>query len=93
MIYIAKLLVLLVAALHIYFLLLEMVLWTKPLGLKTFGNTPQRAADTAVLAANQGSGDLLSFRIDPSSGALTREGAGVSVPAPVSFVFARQITP
>lgn len=54
MIYIAKLLVLLVAALHLYFLLLEMVLWTKPLGLKTFGNTPQRAADTAVLAANQG---------------------------------------
>lgn len=54
MIYIANLLVLLVAALHIYFLLLEMVLWTRPLGLKTFGNTPQRAADTAVLAANQG---------------------------------------
>jgi putative membrane protein len=54
MIYIAKCLVLLVAALHIYFLLLEMFLWTRPLGLKTFGNTPQRAADTAVLAANQG---------------------------------------
>ncbi len=46
-----------------------------------------------LIAANQGSGNLLNFRIDPSSGALTREGAGVSVPAPVSFVFARQITP
>lgn len=44
----------LVAALHLYFLVLEMFLWTKPLGLKTFRNTPERAADTAVLAANQG---------------------------------------
>ncbi len=47
-------LVALVAVLHVYFLILEMFLWTKPLGLKTFRNAPQKAADSAVLAANQG---------------------------------------
>ena len=41
-----------------------------------------------LIAANQGSGDLATFAIDPSSGALTRVGSNVSVPAPVSFVFA-----
>ena len=51
---IANLLVALVAALHVYFLVLEMFLWTKPLGLKTIGNSPEKAADSAVLAANQG---------------------------------------
>src|SRR6266851_8412464 len=54
MIWIANILVALVAALHIYFLVLEMFLWTRPLGLKTFRNTPEKAADSAVLAANQG---------------------------------------
>ena len=54
MIWIANILVALVAALHVYFLILEMFLWTKPLGLKTFRNTPEKAADSAVLAANQG---------------------------------------
>jgi len=54
MIWIANGLVALVAALHVYFLALEMFLWTKPLGLKTLHNTPEKAADTAVLAANQG---------------------------------------
>ncbi len=54
MIYIANLLVALVAVLHIYFLTLEMYLWTKPLGLKTFGNTLAKAQESAVLAANQG---------------------------------------
>jgi putative membrane protein len=43
-----------VAGLHSYFLALEMFLWEKPLGLKTFRNTPQKAKETAVLAANQG---------------------------------------
>jgi putative membrane protein len=51
---VADLLVLVVALLHVYFLVLEMFLWQKPLGLKTFGNTPERARDTAALAANQG---------------------------------------
>ena len=54
MIWIANLLVALVAVLHVYFLMLEMFLWQKPLGLKTFRNTPEKAAETAVLAANQG---------------------------------------
>ena len=54
MIWIANVLVALVALLHIYFLVLEMFLWTRPLGLKTFRNTPEKAADSAVLAANQG---------------------------------------
>jgi putative membrane protein len=52
--WIANLLVALVAVLHVYFLVLEMFLWTKPLGLKTFHNTPEKAQDSAVLAANQG---------------------------------------
>jgi len=54
MISIANVLVALVAALHVYFLILEMFLWTKPLGLKTFRQSPAKAADSAVLAANQG---------------------------------------
>lgn len=54
MIWIANLLVALVAVLHVYFLVLEMFLWQKPLGLKTFRNSPEKATQTAVLAANQG---------------------------------------
>jgi putative membrane protein len=54
MLSIANIVVALVAALHLYFLVLEMFLWTKPLGLKTFRNSPAKAADSAVLAANQG---------------------------------------
>lgn len=44
----------LVAALHLYFLTLEMFFWQKPLGRRAFGLTPERAAATASLAANQG---------------------------------------
>ena len=51
---IALLVTVLGAALHVYFLVLEMFLWTRPLGLKTFRNTPQKAEATRVLAANQG---------------------------------------
>jgi putative membrane protein len=54
MIWLANLLVAVVAALHVYFLILEMFLWTKPLGLKTFRKSPEKAAQSAVLAANQG---------------------------------------
>ena len=54
MIWIANALVALVAALHVYFLVLEMFLWTKPLGLKTFHHSIEKATDSAVLAANQG---------------------------------------
>jgi len=31
-----------------------MFLWTKPAGLRAFGLTPEQAADSAALAANQG---------------------------------------
>lgn len=51
---IAIVLIVLVALLHVYFLVLEMFLWTKPLGMKTFRNTPEKAEITKVLAANQG---------------------------------------
>jgi len=44
----------LVALLHIWFMLLEMVLWDKPFGLRTFGMTPEKAAATKPLAMNQG---------------------------------------
>ncbi|OKO67149.1 DUF1304 domain-containing protein [Bradyrhizobium sp. NAS96.2] len=54
MLVLANFLVAVVAALHIYFLILEMFLWTKPLGLKTFRNSIEKATDSAVLAANQG---------------------------------------
>jgi putative membrane protein len=47
-------LVLLVALEHLYFLYLEMFQWTAPRGLKIFRNTPQKAEDSKVLAANQG---------------------------------------
>jgi putative membrane protein len=43
-----------VALLHGWFLVLEMFLWERPLGLRTFGQTRERAAATAVLARNQG---------------------------------------
>ena len=51
---IAAVLVVLVAVLHAWFLVLEMFLWTRPAGLKTFRNTPEKAEITRVLAANQG---------------------------------------
>jgi putative membrane protein len=43
-----------VAGLHIYFMVLEMVLWTKPHGRKKSSYTAEEAQFTAVLAANQG---------------------------------------
>jgi putative membrane protein len=44
----------LVAALHAYFLVLEMFFWDKPLGRRVFGLTPEFAAASKSLAANQG---------------------------------------
>ncbi|HZR08647.1 MAG TPA: DUF1304 domain-containing protein [Myxococcales bacterium] len=44
----------LVAVLHGWFLVLEVFLWQKPLGLKVFGQSSEQAAATAVLAQNQG---------------------------------------
>jgi putative membrane protein len=50
----AKIVVLLIAILHVYILVLEMFLWDKPKGRKAFGLTQDFAAQTKVLAANQG---------------------------------------
>ena len=44
----------LVALIHIYIVLLEMVWWTSPRGQKAFGLTPEFAEQTKVLAGNQG---------------------------------------
>ena len=46
--------IVLVAALHAYFLVLEMFLWRTPFGRRTFGTTVEAAESSAVLAANQG---------------------------------------
>jgi len=52
--FISSIVIFIVAALHVYFLVLEMFLWDKPAGLKAFGQTYEAAAETKVLAANQG---------------------------------------
>jgi putative membrane protein len=51
---VATILVGLVALLHAWFLVLEMLLWRKPLGMRTFRLSPEQAEITAPLAANQG---------------------------------------
>ena len=50
----ATVVILLVALIHLYILVLEMFLWDKSPGLKAFGQSPQQAEATKVLAANQG---------------------------------------
>jgi putative membrane protein len=50
----ANIVVGLVACIHVYILVLEMFLWDKPMGLKTFRMTQAAATSTKVLAANQG---------------------------------------
>ena len=50
----AVLLVAFVALLHVYFLVLEMFLWTKPAGRRAFGTTQEQAEQSKVLAMNQG---------------------------------------
>tara|TARA_R110002020_G_scaffold110627_9_gene255520 strand:- start:2235 stop:2600 length:366 start_codon:yes stop_codon:yes gene_type:complete len=50
----AIILVALVAIEHIYILVLEMFLWTTPRGMRAFGLKPDQAAQTRVMAANQG---------------------------------------
>jgi putative membrane protein len=51
---IAKVLVALVAAEHIYILVLEMFLWTTPRTRASFGMSAEQAEQSKVLAANQG---------------------------------------
>ena len=50
----ANVLTALIAALHIYILLLEMAWWTTARGRRAFGTTVEFAESTRVLAANQG---------------------------------------
>ena len=51
---VASLLVAVVAAIHVYILVLEMFLWRTPRGLRSFGTTQAFADESATLAANQG---------------------------------------
>lgn len=51
---VADILVIFVAVLHVAFLVLEMFLWTKPFGRRTFGLSRELAEATKGLAANQG---------------------------------------
>ena len=51
---IALILAALIALLHLYFLVLEMFLWTRPTGRREFGLSQEQAEQTRVLAANQG---------------------------------------
>ncbi len=51
---VAGVLVALVALLHLYFLVLEMFLWTKPQGRAAFGTDAEFAEASKALAANQG---------------------------------------
>ena len=50
----ANIAVALVALLHLYFMVLEMYFWDKSLGRRAFGLTPEFAAASKSLAANQG---------------------------------------
>lgn len=51
---IATILIGLIAALHIYILVLEMFLWDTPRAQRAFGLTPEFSRQTERLAANQG---------------------------------------
>ena len=51
---VAAALVALVALIHVYIVVLEMVLWTKPQGRAAFGTDAEFAEATKTLAANQG---------------------------------------
>jgi len=51
---IADIVITIVALLHAWFLVLEMFLWTRPLGRKVFRMSVEQAAATKTLAVNQG---------------------------------------
>ncbi len=50
----ANILIALISLLHLWFLVLEMFLWTRPSGRRAFGTTREFAEQTKALAANQG---------------------------------------
>lgn len=75
----ANLMVGVVAIQHLGFLVLEMFLWKKPVGLRVFRMTLEQAETSAVLAANQGlyngflaAGLLLSFVLGATEAHLFR---------------------
>ena len=49
----ANIVIALIALLHLWFLVLEMFLWTKPAGRRAFGLTAEFAEQSKALAANQ----------------------------------------
>lgn len=51
---ISDILIVIVALLHFFFLYLEMFLWDKPRGMKSFNLTPEFAKQSKRLAMNQG---------------------------------------
>jgi putative membrane protein len=51
---VANIFLVLIAVLHLWFLVLEMFLWNHPIGRKTFKMTPEYSQASATLAANQG---------------------------------------
>ena len=51
---IGNVLVAIVALIHAYIVVLEMLLWDKPQGMKAFGTTAEFARESKTLAANQG---------------------------------------
>ncbi len=54
MLFVANILIGIVAVLHIGFLVLEMFLWDHPVGRRSFKMTPEYSKESATLAANQG---------------------------------------
>jgi putative membrane protein len=50
----ANVVIAVIALLHLWFLILEMFLWTRPSGRRAFGLTPEFAEQSKALAANQG---------------------------------------
>ena len=70
---VASILTSLVAAIHVYIVVLEMLLWQKPFGLRAFRLSPEQAAQTATLAKNQGLYN--GFLVAGLAWALLEEGA------------------
>lgn len=50
----ARIAIVVVAVLHLAFLVLEMFLWTRPIGRRIFRLSPELAEGSKVLAMNQG---------------------------------------
>ena len=73
----ANIVIALVALLHADFLVLEMFLWDKPYGMRTFKLTPEFAAASKGLAANQGLYN--GFLVAGLAWGLSMDAAGIQV--------------